>query len=326
MPKVSIFVQTYEHEMFIEQCINSILSQEGNYKIEILVVDDASNDKTVEILEKFNDNRIRLIVNTTNKGCIETANIGYGAANGEYCARLDGDDRYRPNFLNSVIPILENNPNVGVVYGDIAMVDSAGRISLPLGCIAKQRSRRPLIGNELVPLLLKNYLPAPTTIGRTKIWQKLLPIPPILHYLDYYMTTQAAHVCDFAFVNEVLADYRIHLGNQHSRMVLDKTGESSTFEILKMAFNRPEYKYEKIKYIKQIEGACYLDYANKYFGEGMDVDAKRCYWAAIKRDLFLMSNLEIVRRLLGTYLGYNLYNKVKRKFNIFKDLIIGFKD
>lgn len=59
------------------------------------------------------------------------------------------------------------------------------------------------------------------------------------------MTTQAAHVCDFAFVNEVLADYRIHPGNQHSRMVLDKTGEFSTFEMLKMALNRPEYKYEK---------------------------------------------------------------------------------
>ena len=318
MPKVSIFVQTYKHEIYIKQCIDSILSQEGNYKIEILVVDDASNDKTVEILKKFNDHRIRLIVNATNKGCIETANIGYGAAKGEYCARLDGDDRYRPDFLNSVIPILENNPNVGVVYGDIAMVDSAGRISSPLGCVSHQREGRPPIANELIPLLLKNYLPAPTTIGRTKIWQSLLPIPPSLHYLDYYMTTQAAHVCDFAFVNEVLADYRIHSGNQHSRMVLDKTGEFSTFEMLKMAFNRPEYKYEKRKYKKQIEGACFLDYANKYFGAGMNVDAKRCYWAAIKRDLFLLSNFGIVRRLLGTYLGYNLYNKIKRNINILK--------
>ena len=318
MPKVSIFVQTYEHEIYIKQCIDSILSQEGNYKIEILVVDDASNDKTVEILKKFNDNRIRLIVNATNKGCIETANIGYGAAKGEYCARLDGDDRYRPGFLNSVIPILENNPNVGVVYGDIAMVDSAGRISSPLGCVSHQREGRPPIANELIPLLLKNYLPAPTTIGRTKIWQSLLPIPPSLHYLDYYMTTQAAHVCDFAFVNEVLADYRIHPGNQHSRMVLDKTGEFSTFEMLKMALNRPDYKYEKTKYKKQIEGVCFLDYANKYFGAGMDVDAKRCYWSAIKRDLFLLSNFGIVRRLLGTYLGYNLYNKMKRYINIHK--------
>ena len=161
-------------------------------------------------------------------------------------------------------------------------------------------------------------MPAPTTIGRTKIWQSLLPIPPSLHYLDYYMTTQAAHVCDFAFVNEVLADYRIHPGNQHSRMVLDKTGEFSTFEMLKMALNRPEYKYEKTKYKKQIEGVCFLDYANKYFGAGMDVDAKRCYWSAIKRDLFLLFNFGIVRRLLGTYLGYNLYNKVKRNINVLK--------
>ena len=50
----------------------------------------------------------------------------------------------------------------------------------------------------------------------------------------------------------------------------------------------------------------------------MDVDAKRCYWSAIKRDLFLLSNFGIVRRLLGTYLGYNLYNKVKRNINVLK--------
>jgi len=231
---------------------------------------------------------------------------------------LDGDDSYRPDFLNSVIPIFEENPNVGVVYGDIAMVDSLGRISSPNGCVANQRKGRPPIGNELIPLLLGNYLPAPTTIGRTKIWQSLLPIPLSLHYLDYYMTTQAAHVCDFAFVDKVLADYRIHPGNQHSRMVLDKTGEFSTFEMLKIAINRPEYKYEKIKYKKQIECAYFLDYANKYFGAGMDVDAKRCYWAAIKRDVFLLSKFAIVRRLLGTYLGLNLYNKVKKNINILK--------
>ena len=318
MPKISVFIQAYNLEQYIGECIQSVLDQKGDLDIEIIIVDDCSTDNTLSNIRKFFDTRIRVIVNNSNKGCIETANIGYSAAKGDYCARLDGDDRYRPDFLNSVIPILENNPNVGVVYGDIAMVDSAGRISSPLGCIGNQRGNRSQVGNELIPLLLKNYLPAPTTIGRTKIWQSLLPIPPSLHYLDYYMTTQAAHVCDFAFVNEVLADYRIHPGNQHSRMVLDKTGEFSTFEMLKMAFNRPEYKYEKIKYKKQIECAYFLDYANKYFGAGMDVDAKRCYWAAIKRDLFLLSNFEIVRRLLGTYLGYNLYNNIKRKFNIFK--------
>ena len=318
MPKISVFIQVFNLEQYIAECIQSVLDQKGDHNIEIIIVDDCSTDNSLFIVRKFLDPRIRVIVNATNKGCIETANIGYGAANGEYCARLDGDDRYRPGFLNSVIPILENNPNVGVVYGDIAMVDSAGRISSPLGCVSHQREGRPPIANELIPLLLKNYLPAPTTIGRTKIWQSLLPIPPSLHYLDYYMTTQAAHVCDFAFVNEVLADYRIHPGNQHSRMVLDKTGEFSTFEMLKMALNRPDYKYEKTKYKKQIEGVCFLDYANKYFGAGMDVDAKRCYWSAIKRDLFLLFNFGIVRRLLGTYLGYNLYNKVKRNINIFK--------
>lgn len=315
MPKVSVFIQAYNLEQYIGKCIQSVLDQKGDHNIEMIIVDDCSTDNTLSIVRKFLDPRIRVIVNETNKGCIETANIGYGAAKGEYCARLDGDDQYRPDFLNSVIPILDNNPNVGVVYGDIAMVDSVGRISSPLGCISHQRKGRPLIGNELIPILIKNYLPAPTTIGRTKIWQSLLPIPPSLHFLDYYMTTQAAHVCDFGFVNEVLADYRIHSGNQHSRMVIDKTGESSTFEMLNRAFIRDEFKDNKLFWKNHIQATHFLNYAENYFGAGMDYDAKRCYWAAIKLEPSIMINFGIIRRLMGTYLGFKLYNKVKRKIN-----------
>jgi len=277
-------------------------------------VDDSSLDNTVQYAKSIKDSRIRVIENKSNLGCIATANIGYHEARGEYCARIDGDDCYRPDFLENVIPILDHNPNVGVVYGDICMIDPLGNISAPKGCIANQREARPHCANELIPLLKRNYLPAPTTIGRTKIWQSIIPIPTSLHYLDYYMTTQAAHVCDFAFVDKVLAEYRIHPGNQHSRMIVDKTGEISTFDILRRAFDRSEFKDDKIKFRREIESTHFLVYADKYFGSGMTNDARRCYWEYLTRCPSGILDLGITRRFLASLVGIKFYTNLKRLF------------
>jgi glycosyltransferase involved in cell wall biosynthesis len=315
--KVSIFIQTFNHELFISECIDSVLNQAGSHNFEIIVVDDASKDNTVSIIKKYKNERIVLIENRINLGCIATANIGYSEARGEYSARLDGDDRYRPDFLSNVIPILDENPNVGLVYADIAMVDSLGKITAQEGCIARQREGRPNICNELIPLMKSNFLPAPTTIGRTKFWQSILPIPSSLHFLDYYMTLQAAHSFEFGFVNKVLADYRIHSGNQHSKMVIDGTGERSTFEMLNRAFDRIEFKNEKVKARRIIEATHFLDYAEKYFGAGMCKDARRCYWQFFKRNPVGLTNPGLLRRSLAALVGIRFYEKIK---NVLKNI------
>lgn len=311
-PLVSIFVQTYQHEAFIGECLASILAQRGGHDLEVIVVDDASNDRTVEIVRASCDPRVRLIAHERNQGCIATANEGYAAARGKYVARIDGDDRYRPHFLERVIPVLEQHPAVGVVYGDIAMVDPRGQLSATGGCVRGQRQGRSTVGNELIPLLHSNFLPAPGTIGRTEAWRAALPIPAHLHYLDYYMTTQAAQVWDFAFVDDVLADYRIHPGNQHSRMVLDGTGERSTLAMLELAMVRQEQAEAKGAARQSIFAANYLAYAEKYFGAQMNVDARRCYGEAFRRQPSLLFRPGVVRRFLAVSLGRTIYEGAKR--------------
>jgi len=310
-PLVSVFVQTYQHEAFIGECLASILGQQGGHSLEVIVVDDASKDHTADVVRAVRDPRVRLIAHERNAGVIATANEGYAAASGQYVARIDGDDRYRPDFLARVIPVLERHPAVGVVYGDIAMVDPQGRLSAPEGCVRGQRQGRPAVGNELIPLLHHNYLPAPGTIGRRAVWQELLPIPNSLHYLDYYLTTQAAHGWDFAFVDAVLADYRIHPGNQHSRMVLDGTGERSTLEILDRSMARPEQAAAKRAARSGIYAASYLAYGEMYFGARMNSDARRCYGEAFRRQLRLLLRPGVVRRFLATRLSRRLYDRLK---------------
>ena len=311
-PLVSIFVQTYQHEAFIGECLASILAQRGGHDLEVIVVDDASNDRTVEIARACRDPRVRLVAHERNQGGIATANEGYAAARGKYVARIDGDDRYRPHFLERVIPVLEQHPAVGVVYGDIAMVDPQGQLSATDGCVGALRQGRPGVGNELIPLLHHNFVPAPGTIGRREVWQELLPIPMCLHYLDYYMTTQAAHRWDFAYVDEVLADYRIHPGNQHRRMVLDGTGERTTTDILAAAFARPEQAVEKAAHRSRIQAANALMYAEKYFGAGMNADARRCYWRALHWEPARWKDPRVLRYFAAACLPRPWYEALKQ--------------
>lgn len=310
-PLVSVFVQTYQHEAFIGECLASILGQQGGHSLEIIVVDDASKDRTADVVRAVRDPRVRLIAHERNAGVIATANEGYAAASGKYVARIDGDDRYRPDFLARVIPVFERHPAVGVVYGDIAMVDPQGRLSATEGCVRALRGGRPTMGNELIPLLCQNFIPAPGTIARREVWETTLPIPQHLHYLDYYMTTQAAHVWDFAFVNEVLADYRIHPGNQHSRMVLDGTGERSTFDILAAAYARPEFSKEKARHRRQIYSRAALDYGDKYFGVNRPADSRRCYWRAARWHPLCAFRSGAWRRFLATFVSRSFYEAVK---------------
>jgi glycosyltransferase involved in cell wall biosynthesis len=310
-PLVSIFVQTYQHEAFIGECLFSILGQQGGHSLEVIVVDDASKDRTADMVRAVRDPRVRLIAHESNAGVIATANEGYAAARGKYVARIDGDDRYRPQFLERVIPLLEQNRKVGVVYGDIAMVDAQGHLSGTDGCIRRLRNGRPSVGNELIPLLEANFIPAPATIGRRECWQASLPIPANFRYLDYYLTTQAANVWDFACVDEILADYRIHPGNMHSAMVLDGQGERTTFEILDRCMARPEQAAAKHAARRRIYAASYLAYGEMYFGARMNMDARRCYGEALRRQPRLLFRPGVVRRYLATCLSRRIYDRLK---------------
>src|SRR5207253_2637718 len=93
-PKVSFVVICYNTEKYVGDAITSILDQDGPTEFEILAVDDASQDRTAEVLRGFGDPRLKIIVNDVNRGAMRTCEIGLRAARGEYVTRFDSDDRY----------------------------------------------------------------------------------------------------------------------------------------------------------------------------------------------------------------------------------------
>lgn len=312
-PLVSFVVLSYNYARYIGDTIGSILALKGGYDFEIIVVDDASTDNSDAVISSFQDPRIRYLRHAQNQGHAATVTDGLKAARGKYVARIDSDDRYRPIFLQETLPVLEQQPRVGMVYGDAAIIDDQGVITA-LSTDAQHGGRNHQ-GNEYVALLEKNFICAPTIIARREAWLDALPIPDGLSFHDWWFTVQMARRWDFHFRAAVLADYRVHQANYHTLITRNKTEEASIVRLLDAVFAEREQD-EMLERAKQeaksrIYAAHYLTLALKYFGAGMGTDARRCYLAAVRRRPAYLSNAAVVRQLFATFIGIATYQRLK---------------
>ena len=98
-PKISVVMICYNHEKYISQAVNSILSQTYT-DFELIIVDDGSSDKTVKIIQKFEDSRTT-IVEQDNSGPSIALNTGISKSRGQFIAFMSGDDVSLPNRLKS---------------------------------------------------------------------------------------------------------------------------------------------------------------------------------------------------------------------------------
>lgn len=110
MDKVSVIIPAHNGEKLIGRAIDSVLSQEGDFDIELIVVDDASKDETVEIAYGYKG----VIVCHKNKrtGPNNSRNIGIERATGDYIAFLDQDDEWLPGKLQKQIKELKNGADL----------------------------------------------------------------------------------------------------------------------------------------------------------------------------------------------------------------------
>ena len=308
-PRISFVVPAYNMQVFVADCLNSIFGQEGNHDYEVIVIDDASTDRTADVIATFDDPRIRLIKHRENLGPAHTITEGLYAARGAYVARIDPDDRYRPHFLNRTVDILDRHPDVGLVFGRIAMIDSTGTITEPGTTYPAPAGNTKI--DHFLHLMKRNDLPAPTVLARREAWALGLPIPSNLRFNDWYLSLSIAQRWLMFFVDEVLADYRIHGNNMHYISVRDRWAEPIIMEVLERFLDSPGREKEKRRNRNEIYAAQYRVLADQYFGCDLLADARRCYWQAILRHPGQHTRPDVLRRLLGTYIGRSGYEGVK---------------
>jgi glycosyltransferase involved in cell wall biosynthesis len=124
-PKVSVLIPTYNSARFLGEAIQSVLNQTF-HDWELIVVDDGSTDDTREMVEGFDDPRIRYVYQE-NRGVSATINRGAGLARGVYIALLAADDALLQEALEKATPALDGAAGAGFCYGQVRYMDEQGR-------------------------------------------------------------------------------------------------------------------------------------------------------------------------------------------------------
>jgi glycosyltransferase involved in cell wall biosynthesis len=125
MKKVSVITPVYKVEKYVADTIQSVLNQTYE-NFELILIDDGSPDRSVEICQQFQDPRIR-IIRQENRGACAARNHGIRVSEGDYLAFLDADDLWLPQKLEKHVEHLNNNPRVGISYSCSAFIDEEGK-------------------------------------------------------------------------------------------------------------------------------------------------------------------------------------------------------
>ncbi len=124
-PLISVIMGCYNDEKYIRESIDSILNQTVS-DFEFIIIDDGSTDSTVDIIQSYDDGRIVLIQNETNRGLGYNLHEGIKMARGKYLARMDADDISLPERFKKQIAFLEHNPDVLCIGTSFEKIGSLG--------------------------------------------------------------------------------------------------------------------------------------------------------------------------------------------------------
>ncbi len=126
--KVSVVIPTYNRAYILGDALESVLSQ-TYLDYEIIVVDDGSTDKTRELVESYQSDKIRYIRHEHNRGCSAAYNTGISAASGNFIAILDSDDQWKRDYLERQMNFYHRYPEVDVVFTNTEIIDRSTKIT-----------------------------------------------------------------------------------------------------------------------------------------------------------------------------------------------------
>lgn len=200
MARVSVIMSVYNEEKYICESIESILNQTF-VDYEFIIIDDASTDSTVSLIECYKDIRIKLIKNTINRGLTKNLNAGLKIAGGQYIIRMDGDDVAYPNRIAEQVDFMDHHREIKLASCGYRIIGSARKtVSCKVSC------------DEIRAMLIFNsVLPHPGFIFDRKAMNDVgIRYNERLKYAqDYDFQARVVKIYDLALMPQVLFDYRV---------------------------------------------------------------------------------------------------------------------
>ncbi|MFN8673295.1 MAG: glycosyltransferase family 2 protein [Candidatus Sericytochromatia bacterium] len=295
--KVQIVLATYNGEKYIEEQINSILSQ--TYKNwELLIRDDGSKDNTLNIIDRYIKNypeKIFLISDNLGKlgPCYNFLNL-LKLTDKDYVFFCDQDDIWSKNKLKIFVEkfiAIESKSNIPILlHSDLVIIDENKNIICD--SYIKLSKINPLINKSLKKILVRNFPGCSMAINKTLI-EKLFPLPKGILMHDLWVSIIAVLLGEIHYIDEKLIYYRVHNNNT---IGLGKNRGKISFDLFTLILN---FKNKKLLFWKdnlpRIEQAkIILD--NYYFIKKEDKNTLKSFlnlksynWI-MKRIIFIRNN------------------------------------
>jgi hypothetical protein len=208
LPSVSVVMAAFDAERFVGEAIQSALAQDyPSELVDVVVVDDGSTDATAAIARHHAEasGRVR-VIGRPNGGNVAATNTGFDYARGDVVALLDADDAWPRDRLRRAVDVLVGRPEVGLVYGDMTVIDEDGEV-LQQSWLAGDVTPE---GRCLGAQLAGNNITASSIVMRGAVLRAVAPIPAGMPWADWWLATRFARLTDIAY----LAGANMSLGAQ----------------------------------------------------------------------------------------------------------------
>ncbi len=239
-PLVSICCITYNHEPYIAQAIQSFLMQKTNFPIEILISDDASTDKTSNIIRDYEScypNLIKPLYQTKNQysqGKKPNPEFNFPRARGKYIALCEGDDYWTDSFkLQKQVNFLEQNQDFAICFHNMQIIDKDNPHLNRISNINQQEI------TTIENLAHRNYIYTASCMFRNykhelPHWYYQCPVG------DYPLHLINAQRGKIKFIDETMGAFRVHQGGVWRGKTLRQQLETAIelFEIIRDKFSK----------------------------------------------------------------------------------------
>lgn len=217
-PLVSVLIPSYNHEAYIKETIQSVLDQTYQ-NFEIIINDDCSTDRTVEIIQSFQDPRITLTISKKNQGQFASTNTCVKKAKGEYLCFLNSDDSFHPNKLERQVAYLQNNTSMAAVFTRPELIDENGKQYRDKNHFYFRLFNLPHLNRyKLLHFLFfeGNYFCHPSVMIRTSVQKEIGPYNELfaqISDMDYWVRVALKY--EMGMIEKPLTKFRIRKGEEN---------------------------------------------------------------------------------------------------------------
>jgi len=249
-PIVSILVPCYNHALFLDDCLESLVSQSYE-NIEVIICDDCSQDNSFDIIRSWENrlrerfSRVQLLRNEANRGVTGNINKMLLLAQGEYIKLLASDDALSKNAIEAFLNFMTANPAADIVFSNGKVIGEHQKYSdaEALGRCKKIYEKPPLLEGDSLKerIYFCNELSAPCAFYRKKVFEQygLFDESFSIEDLEFWLRLLCKGRCSFRFLDRELVLYRRNTDSITSTAINEKTERrlirfhSAEFSILK---------------------------------------------------------------------------------------------